>query len=68
MTQTTTKALQTTLKLRHEPIRFSTPEAARHFADRCTRPMWVVLGDAARAWVVCPADAARLERAGYEIA
>jgi len=70
----TTKELQRTLNLRHEPIAFGSLERAKSYAARCTKPMWVVLGDVdedtgtAVAWVVCPADAAKLERAGYEIA
>jgi len=69
----TTKDLQRTLDLRHEPIAFGSLERARSYAARCEKPMWVVLGDiedtgAAVVWVVCPADAAKLERAGYEIA
>ena len=36
--------------------------------DRCVLPMRVILGDDAMFWVVTPADAERLLRAGYEIA
>lgn len=70
----TTKDLQKALGLRYEPIAFSTLERARSYAARCERPRWVVLGDVdeeagtATAWVVCPADATKLERVGYEIA
>ena len=69
---TTTKNLQTKLGLRYEPIAFRSLERARSYAARCVKPMWVVLGDCdgdeATAWGVCPADAAKLERAGYELA
>ena len=46
---------------------------ARAYAARCTKPHWVVQGDIddageqGRYWVVLPADAARLEAAGYEL-
>lgn len=67
----TTAALKTALRLRYEPIAFRSLERARSFASRALKAMWVVLGDhdgeTGVAWVVCPADAARLERAGYEI-
>jgi len=65
---TATKAIKIKLNLRHEPIAFNSPERAKGFAGRCDCAMWVVLGDCPTAWVVCPADAAKLERAGYEIA
>lgn len=69
---TTTKSLKAALNLRYEPIAFGDLDRARSFASRCTKPMWVVLGDHdgdnGVAWVVCPSDAARLERAGYELA
>ena len=69
---TTKKNLQATLGLRYEPIAFSSLERAQSYAAQCAKPMWVVLGDRdgdeATAWVVCPADAAKLERAGYELA
>jgi hypothetical protein len=38
------------------------------FAQRGTKPLRVMLGDDERFWVVTPADAARLERGGYEYA
>ena len=63
-----TKTIQKTLGLRYEPIAFSTLERAQGWVGRATKPMWVVLGDDVTAWAVCPSDAARLERAGYEIA
>jgi len=67
----TTAALKTALNLRYEPIAFRNLDRARSFASRAVKALWVVLGDhdgdEGVAWVVCPADAARLERAGYEI-
>lgn len=49
--------------------RFSSLGSARRWAEMCR--MWVVMGDhdgdVGVYWVVKPADAARLERVGYEI-
>ena len=36
--------------------------------ERCSAPMRVILGDDDMFWVVTPADAERLLRAGYELA
>ena len=52
-------------------FRFNNLATARAFADRAAKIMLVVLGDAhapAPYWVTTPADAARLQRAGYELA
>jgi hypothetical protein len=53
-------------------FRFNTLVNATGFANRATYPMRVVLGDydgeCGEYWVVTPADATRLERAGYELA
>jgi hypothetical protein len=50
---------------------FRNPELANSYANRCVKPHWVVLGDndgeTGEYWVVTPADAQRLERAGYEM-
>ena len=50
---------------------FSNLELANFYADRCVKPHWIVLGDhdgdVGEYWVVTPADAQRLERAGYEM-
>lgn len=52
---------------------FHNLELANSYADRCVKPHWVVLGGHDEAgengeyWVVTPADAQRLERAGYEM-
>ncbi len=51
---------------------FTRPDLAWSFADGSIPPSRVMLGDVIddqpRWWVVTPADAARLERAGYEYA
>lgn len=52
--------------LKHSPMKFNSLALANSFADKAG---WVVmLGDDCRFWVVCFADAAKLERAGYEFA
>jgi hypothetical protein len=50
------------------PYQFRSLRLARSFADNSQARMRVVMGDAGVFWVVAPADAARLERAGYETA
>lgn len=72
---TRTKALNDLRKklgLRYTPYEFTSETSARSFAGHCIKPHWVVLGDndgtAARYWVVVPADAAKLEAAGYALA
>lgn len=47
-------------------------ELAVGYASRCVKTHWVVLGDNdgdgdSEYWVVSPADAQRLERAGYDM-
>ena len=62
------------LVTRHSFAEFRDLDLARSYAARCTKPHWVVQGDIdddgehGRYWVVLPADAARLEAAGYELA
>ena len=50
---------------------FHSLELANLHVDHCIKPHWVVLGDhdgeIGEYWVVTPADAQRLERAGYEM-
>ena len=42
---------------------------ARNYIDHCIKLHCIVLGElVGEYWVVTPADASRLERAGYEIA
>ncbi len=51
------------------PYKFHSRTYAFSFRyDRCVEPMRVILGDDDLFWVVTPADAERLLRAGYEIA
>jgi hypothetical protein len=54
--------------MKYEPIKFIDRNNAFSFAARCLKSMWVMLGDDDRFWVVCPADASRLEKQGYEYA
>ena len=67
MTSTTLKTL-----IKSTMFRFSTLANASSFANRATYPLRIVLGDydgeRGEFWVVTPADASRLERAGYEMA
>jgi hypothetical protein len=58
-----TKA-KTALNLKHRPVVVRDEATAFNIAAR-TKAGAVVLGEGAF-WVVCLADAARLERAGYE--
>ena len=62
-----TKELQKTLRLRHEPRAFTNPALAKSYALGCAKTHYVVMGDCPTFLAVCPADAARLERAGYEL-
>lgn len=47
---------------------FRSLDLARSFASGCHKPHRVMLGDHPQYWVVCPADAERLVKAGYEYA
>ena len=51
--------------LRHAPIIVYDEAAAWRIADR-QRGMVVMLGPCPQYWIVCRADAARLEQAGHE--
>ncbi len=66
----TTITLRTLIK--STMFRFSTLANATSFVNRATYPMRIVLGDhdgeRGEFWVVTPADASRLQRAGYEFA
>ena len=61
------------LVTRHSFAEFRSLELARSYAARATKLHMVVQGDIdddgehGRYWVVLPADAARLEAAGYEL-
>jgi hypothetical protein len=65
-----TNTLKTLIK--STMLRFTTLAIAASFTNRATYPMRIVLGDHdgehCEFWVVTPADASRLERAGYEMA
>jgi len=82
MTSTTTTRTTTTsgipshlvdLVKRHSFAEFRSLDLARSYAARCTKSHWLIQGDIdddgenGRFWVVLPADAARLEAAGYEM-
>ena len=54
------------MTLKYQPFKFNSRERAFAFANHCEKAMAVMLGDDAKFWVVCLADAARMERAGYE--
>jgi len=54
--------------LRHEPIFVQDRAAAFDIAAHCMKPHRIILGDDERFWVVCPADAAKLSKMGYEYA
>lgn len=64
--QAAAKAVQTALRLKYRPIVVRSESTAWTVANT-TRASTVMLGDGAY-WVVCLADAARLEQAGYEYA
>jgi hypothetical protein len=67
MTTSTLKSL-----IKSTMLRFNTLANATCFINRATYPMRIVLGDhdgeRGEFWVVTPADASRLESAGYESA
>ena len=63
---TAAKNAADTLRLKHVPEVIRDETTAFSIADR-TKAGTVMLGEGAF-WVVCLADAARLERAGYEFA
>ena len=66
---TLTKQVKKELGLRYEPTAFINPASAREFAATCIKKCWVVmLGLENRFWVVCFADASRLQKAGFEFA
>ena len=49
-------------------FRLHSIESARSLAYGATKPQRIMLGDHPELWVVTPADAERLVRAGYEYA
>jgi hypothetical protein len=46
---------------------FTSLNAAELMTYRAARPMRIIMGDAPFYWVVTPADAQRLVKAGYEM-
>lgn len=54
--------------LKYEPAKFHDRELAFRSLNSHIKPQRVMLGDDGKFWVVCPADASRLERAGLEYA
>lgn len=54
--------------LKYNPAIFSDRELAFSFAHGSVKPHRVILGENGKYWVVCPADAERLQKAGYEYA
>jgi hypothetical protein len=65
---TNTKTIQTTLNLRHQPIAFVSGGLAKNHAATCIKPQRVILGCDGKFWIVCPADAEKLARNGYQYA
>ena len=65
-----TKTNETTLynAIKQRAARFNDRGLAFAHAASANKTLWVMLGDDGKFWVVCPADAARLERMGYEYA
>lgn len=57
------------MKITQAAYKFRSRNHALSFCyERCNAPMRVILGDDQLFWVVTPADAERLLRAGYELA
>jgi hypothetical protein len=63
-----TRKYKKELNLRHEPSRFSNRESAFNYSNRTIKMSLVMLGCDCKFWVVCPADATRLLKQGYEYA
>ena len=51
-----------------KPYKFSSWALAQSFIERCRKIYMIILGDDDKFWIVTPADAMRLEKAGYQIA
>lgn len=62
------KTTKTAYGLKYEPAKYRDRALAFASLRHAAKPMRVMLGDDQRFWVVCPADAARLERQGIEYA
>jgi hypothetical protein len=57
--------VQARLNLKYKPVAFISENLARKFASQ-SRSDVVMLGEDSRYWVVCLADAEKMNRAGYE--
>lgn len=53
--------------LKHKPDVFTNLAAAKRYAERYIKPHVVMMGGKGKFWVVCFADAQRLEKQGYEV-
>ena len=51
--------------LRYNVDILSTLEGAKRFVKRSEKPMCIILGDNTKYWVVCFADAQKLQTKGY---
>jgi hypothetical protein len=63
-----TRKYKEQLGLRHEPARFTNRESAMRWSNNTVKMSMVMLGCDGKFWVVCPADATRLIKMGYEYA
>ena len=62
------KQIKESNNLKHEPGIFNSRELAFSSLKHYVKSHRVILGENEKYWVVCPADAARLEKNGYEYA
>ena len=60
--------LKQKLNLRHEPDKYISRDNAFNSLSHYVKPHRVMMGDAPYFWVVCPSDAERLFKMGYEYA
>ena len=60
--------LKEKLNLRHLPIEYQSLGLAREFIYGAFKTYMIILGENARFWICCPADAEKLARNGYEYA
>jgi len=65
MTITAAKNTATALRLRYTPAVYASLDLARQSTAHAAQSQAVMLGEGAF-WVVCMADAAKLEAAGFE--
>ena len=63
-----TRKYKEQLNLRHEPARFTNREYALRFSNNTVKMSMVMLGCDLKFWVVCPSDATKLYKMGYEYA